>query len=107
MSKKGYQYGGPRKKHQRWILRARFVRSQSIVEPLVQILGSSPASRSLRYGAMEGALARGLLGLSSLQPQYVDRPVTECHKSSASEARNPGRHHLGNARATPSKSAKG
>jgi hypothetical protein len=50
MSKKGYQYGGPQKKHQRSILRARFVRSQSIVEPLVQILASSPASRSLRYG---------------------------------------------------------
>jgi hypothetical protein len=54
---------------------------------------SSPASRSLATALPEGALARGLLRLR-LIPR-IDRPTIGCNKLSASEAPDPGRHHLG------------
>jgi hypothetical protein len=36
-----------------------------------------------------------LLRPSFRKARHVDRPATECHKLSASEAPDPGRHHVG------------
>ncbi len=74
-------------------LRARFVCPERILPHPERNQASSPASRSLATALPEGALARGLLRLR-LIPR-IDRPTIGCNKLPASEAPDPGRHHLG------------
>jgi hypothetical protein len=67
----------------------------SLADDEAILAANRPQKPLARYGAMEGALARGLLRLSTPQDRDVDRPATECNKLSASEASDPGRHHVG------------
>jgi hypothetical protein len=96
IEKGGYRHSGPLSKNApAAFLRARFARLEPILQKLTLNSASWTESRSLATALSEGALARGLLRMSAPQSQDVDHPATECHKLSASEAPDPGRHHVG------------